>query len=85
MTHELGESVIAIEQNPNNGKWDVGWKWENGDFAPYECGLTKAAAEHIAANFEAIYAADEAKRHQARGALAAIDRTVSTSASGSPQ
>ena len=40
------DTKIAVEQNPYNGKWDVGWRWDDGEFTPYLCGYrTKAEAE----------------------------------------
>ena len=32
------EAKIVAEQNPYNGTWDVGWKWEDGDFTAQFCG-----------------------------------------------
>ena len=43
---------IAVEQNPYNGTWDVGWKWADddefmpGEFTPHFCGYkTRKLAE----------------------------------------
>ena len=40
------KSTIAVEQNPYNGTWDVGWKSHDGEFTPGFCGYaTREEAE----------------------------------------
>ncbi|MGO4506027.1 hypothetical protein AB4Z51_03335 [Bradyrhizobium sp. 2TAF36] len=40
------KSTIAVEQNPYSGTWDVGWKWDDGEFTPQFCGYaTREEAE----------------------------------------
>jgi hypothetical protein len=43
----MGTTIIAVERNPYNGTWEVGWKDQNdGEFTPYLCGLeTREEAE----------------------------------------
>jgi hypothetical protein len=42
----MSTTTITVEQNPFNGTWEVGWKFEDGEFTPYLCGLeTREEAE----------------------------------------
>jgi hypothetical protein len=37
---------IVVEENPYNNTWEVGWKSDDGEFAPYLCGYaTREEAE----------------------------------------
>jgi hypothetical protein len=48
-----GKSKVAAERNPYNGKWELGWKWENGDFTPEEGDYhTRKEAEAAIPGFE---------------------------------
>ena len=53
------ETKIAIERNPYNGTWDLGWKCADdheftpGEFTPMFCGYaTKAEAKADIAGFD---------------------------------
>ncbi len=46
--------TIAVDQNPYDGTWDVGWKWADGSFTEHFCGFkTKEEAEAEIPGFDA--------------------------------
>jgi hypothetical protein len=51
--NRMGKSKIAVERNPHNDTWDIGWLWNDGDFTPHYCGYpTRKAAEAQIPDFD---------------------------------
>jgi hypothetical protein len=51
--------TIAVERNPYNNTWDVGWRSADGEFTPHFCGYkTKTEAEAMVPDFDRLVEQD---------------------------